>query len=129
MAYYVTNYLKTLRMRNLKFNNKKPACAACKKERDCDLRLKRSYVFVKLLQKIKKPIIVLPTDYPTTTEADICFGVGLGILSVKVKNGDLYVGLPMNNTNKKFNTYETLRKQYTCKTHHTKNNVGNGKTE
>lgn len=86
-------------------------------------------MFVKLLEKIKKPVIVLPTDYSTTTEADICFGVGIGILSVKVENGDLYVDLPKKNKNRKFNTYETLRKQYTCKTHHTNDVIDNDKTK
>lgn len=116
-------------MKNLKSKDKKYVCTECTKEHECDLKLKRAYVFVKLLQKIKKPVIVLPTDYPTTTEADICFGVGIGILSVKIENGDLCVDLPKQNTGKKLSTYETLRKQYTCKIHHTKDNSDNDKTE
>lgn len=106
----------------------KHTCVECIKEHECNLRLKRAYVFVKLLQKVKKPIIVLPTDYPTTTEADICFGVGMGILSVRVENGDLYVDLPRKNTNK-LNTFETLRKQHACKIHHMTGNSENSKTE
>jgi len=116
-------------VRKLKSENKKRTCTACKKERECDLKLKRAYVFVKLLQKTKKPIIVLPTDYFTTTEADICFGVGMGILSVRVESGDLYIDLPKKHASNKSNTYETLRKQYTCKIHHTKGNFYDNKTE
>lgn len=72
-------------------------------------------MFVKLLQKTKKPIMVIPTNYYTTTEADICYGVGIGILDVKAIKGDLYLQLPKKGVS---GTYKTLRKQHACEIHH-----------
>lgn len=74
-------------------------------------------MLVKLLQTTKNPVMILPTDYCTTTEADICYGVGVGIIDVKVIKGDLYIQLPKKDASY---TYKMLRQQHACKIHHKK---------
>lgn len=91
-------------------------CADCQRERECDQKLARVCVLVRLLQKAGDPVVVLPTNYPTTTEADICFGVGVGMLGLRVENGNLCVTLP-DGASADPSAREAARLRYACNAH------------
>lgn len=98
-------------------------CARCQRERECDLKLKRVLVLVKLLQQARGPAVLLPTGYPTTTGEDVCFGVGMGMLGLRVQDGDLYVALTKRTLRGPV-PRGSLRRLYACRLHRARGGPG-----